>query len=65
MRVIGLTVAAIIPAALAAAVFAYPAGGTSGKVAADKADAARTLVEYVPPPHVRVIPIYAAASTGH
>jgi hypothetical protein len=64
MRAIGLTVAAIIPAALAAAVLAYPVAGTSEKVVAGKTDAARTSAEYVPPPHIRVIQIYGVTTMG-
>lgn len=64
MRAIGLTAAAIIPAALAVAMLAYPVAGPSEKIAAGPTDTARSLREYVPPPHVRVIPIYGAVTMG-
>jgi hypothetical protein len=66
MRVLGVAMAAIIPALLAVAIFAYPNGvsteqsvaeSVSGSVATSSA---RTFVGYEPPPHVRVIPIYGA-----
>lgn len=70
MRVIGLVVAAIVPALLAVAVFAFPTGGSSENTASEKAtvasttDLARSLSEYVPPPHVRVIQIYGVTTKG-
>jgi hypothetical protein len=70
MRVLGVAMAAIIPALLAVAIFAYPNGvsteqsvaeSVSGSVATSSARTfARTFVGYEPPPHVRVIPIYGA-----
>jgi hypothetical protein len=63
MRAFAVAIAAIIPALIAVATLMYPVGATNDQnevvpIAVERAPT--TLLNYVPPPHVRVIPIYGA-----
>jgi hypothetical protein len=62
MRAFAVAIAAIIPALIAVATLMYPVSATNdqNEVAPTVERASETLLNYVPPPHVRVIPIYGA-----
>ena len=66
MRAVMVAIAAIIPALIAVATLMFPlsaAQSTTEPAATEAAvveAAPRTFLNYVPPPHVRVIKIYGA-----
>jgi hypothetical protein len=63
MRIIVYTVVAIIPVLLAAVLVVQPVETASEPTPVASATAASSLVDYVPPSHVRVIPIYDTATS--
>lgn len=63
MRIIVYAAVAIIPALLAAALVVQPVETTTEPAPVASTTAASSLVEYVPPSHVRVIPIYDTATS--
>lgn len=63
MRVIVYAAAAIIPALLTAALVVQPVDPTNETTPVASTTGASSLVEYVPPSHVRVIPIYDTATS--
>lgn len=62
MRILAYGAAALIPALLTAALIVRPVEATSAATASPSARAASSLADYVPPSHVRVIPLYTVTS---
>lgn len=62
MRNLAYGAAVLIPALLTAALLVRPGEATSAATASPSARAAPSLVDYVPPSHVRVIPLYIVTS---
>jgi hypothetical protein len=63
MRIIVYAAVAVIPVLLAAALVVQPVETTSEPSSVASTTAASSLVEYVPPSHVRVIPIHDTATS--
>jgi hypothetical protein len=63
MRIIVYSAVAIIPALLAVALVVQPVETTSEPSPVAPTTTASSLLEYVPPSHVRVIPIYDTATS--
>jgi len=63
IRIVVYAAAAIIPALLTAALVVQPVDATSEPTPVASTTPASSLVEYVPPSHVRVIPIYDTATS--
>lgn len=61
MRILAYSAAAIIPILFAAALVVGPGDATNAPTAAPSARVASSFADYVPPSHVRVIPITATS----
>lgn len=62
-RIFVYAAVAIIPVLLTVALVVQPVDATSEPTPVAPTTAASSLVEYVPPSHVRVIPIYDTATS--